>query len=57
MKSLVMSRHNLALGVALVLLLVALFKPAIPMKREVRSYLFVVDVTQSMNTVDMRAEP
>jgi mxaL protein len=53
MKKLVMSRHNLALGMALVLLLVALFKPAIPMKREVRSYLFVVDVTQSMNTVDM----
>ncbi len=53
MKSLVMSRHNLALGAALALLLVALFKPAISMKREVRSYLFVVDVTQSMNTVDM----
>lgn len=47
------SRHNLVLGLALVLLLAALFKPALPMKREVRSYLFVVDITQSMNAVDM----
>jgi len=48
-----MSRHNLAFSLALALLVAALFKPAIPMKREVRNYLFVVDVTQSMNTVDM----
>lgn len=47
------SRRNLVLGLALVLLLAALFKPALPMKREVRSYLFVVDITQSMNAVDM----
>ena len=53
MRKLLMSRHNLVFSLALALLVAALFKPAIPMKREVRNYLFVMDVTQSMNTVDM----
>ena len=39
---------------ALILLIAALFHPAIPLKRDLRNYLFVVDVTQSMNTADMR---
>ena len=44
------------LSVALVLLLVALFRPSINVQREIYSYLFVVDITQSMNTVDMVLE-
>lgn len=38
---------------ALILLLLACSKPTLMMDREVRSYLFVVDITQSMNVEDM----
>jgi len=53
MKFLLNARQHWALLTAILLLIVSMFNPAIPMKREVRSYLFVVDVTQSMNTEDM----
>lgn len=40
------------LGAALILLLIAYFQPAIPLKRNIYSYLLVVDISQSMNVVD-----
>lgn len=41
------------LSIALVLLTVALFKPTIPIKRNIYSYMLVADISQSMNVVDM----
>lgn len=37
---------------ALLLLIVALFNPRIPIKRDIYSYMLVADISQSMNTVD-----
>lgn len=46
-------RHDTALLLAaFVLLVVALFNPKIPIKRDIYSYIFVVDISQSMNTID-----
>ena len=42
------------LSAALLLLIIALFKPTIPIKRDIYSYLFVTDISQSMNVVDMQ---
>lgn len=40
------------LTLALILLLIALFKPTVPIKREIYSYLLVADISQSMNVMD-----
>lgn len=40
------------LAAALLLLIVALFNPAVPIKRNIYSYMLVADISQSMNTVD-----
>ncbi len=40
------------LTVALLLLVIALFNPRIPIKRDIYSYILVADISQSMNTVD-----
>lgn len=46
-------RRDTALLLAAFLLLVtALFKPTIPIKRDIYSYLLVVDISQSMNVLD-----
>ncbi|OIR12403.1 hypothetical protein GALL_61020 [mine drainage metagenome] len=46
-------RHDAALlSGALLLLIIALFNPKIPVKRDIYSYLFVTDISQSMNVVD-----
>ncbi len=46
-------RHDAALLLgALLLLIIALFNPKIPVKRDIYSYLFVTDISQSMNVVD-----
>ena len=48
-------RHRMdmaLLGAAFVLLVVALFKPTLPIKRDIYSYIFVVDISQSMNVID-----
>lgn len=37
---------------ALILLIAAILNPQIPLKRDVFSYAFVIDISQSMNTVD-----
>ncbi len=42
------------LGAALILLLIALLKPTIPVKRNIYSYMLVADISQSMNVVDMQ---
>jgi mxaL protein len=42
------------LSAALVLLLIALFKPTIPVKRNIYSYMLVADISQSMNVIDMQ---
>lgn len=44
------------LTIAFLLLAFSLSHPTISLKRPVHDYLFVVDVTQSMNTVDMRLD-
>lgn len=38
------------------LLLLALFQPSIPVKHNIYSYFFVIDITQSMNVVDMKVK-
>ncbi len=53
MKQLLKNQDSLLLIMALVMLLLALFRPTIPLKRDLHNFLFVVDVTQSMNTADM----
>jgi len=46
--------QNILIVVAIALLFTALLNPAVPMQRDLRTYLFVVDITQSMNTVDLK---
>ncbi len=46
-------RKDMALlGAAFLLLVMALFKPTVPIKRDIYSYIFVVDISQSMNVID-----
>ena len=40
------------LGLALLFLIIAMFKPTVPVKRDIYSYFMVVDITQSMNVKD-----
>ncbi|ROH88190.1 VWA domain-containing protein [Pseudomethylobacillus aquaticus] len=50
-------RHRLdvaLLALALLLLIAALFKPTVPVKRDIYSYMLVADISQSMNAPDMR---
>jgi mxaL protein len=42
------------LSAALLLLIIALFRPTAPVQRDIHTYLLVVDITQSMNAEDMR---
>jgi len=42
------------LAAALLLLIVALFRPTVPVQRDIHTYLLVVDITQSMNAEDMQ---
>lgn len=41
------------LCIALILLLIALFKPTVPVMRDIYSYILVADISQSMNVKDM----
>lgn len=47
-------RETVMLACALLLLLLALLRPTLPIKRDIYTYLLVVDITQSMNAEDMR---
>lgn len=38
---------------ALMLLLIAVFRPMVPIKRDIYTYLLVADISQSMNVIDM----
>lgn len=49
-------RDAALLGGAALLLLIALFRPTINMQRDIYSYMLVVDITQSMNVVDMKVD-
>ncbi|MES2181818.1 MAG: vWA domain-containing protein [Pseudomonadota bacterium] len=50
-------RHDATLLLAaLLLLIIALFNPKIPVKRDIYSYMFVVDITQSMNVIDKKLD-
>ncbi len=40
------------LSAALLLLIIAMFKPTVPIKRDIYSYIFVTDISQSMNVKD-----
>jgi mxaL protein len=44
------------LAAALILLLVAALRPTVPLQRDIHTFLLVVDITQSMNTVDMQLD-
>lgn len=44
------------LAISLGLLLFALLKPSVPIKHNIYSYFLVLDITQSMNTVDMKLD-
>ncbi|OYY48284.1 MAG: hypothetical protein B7Y48_10280 [Methylophilales bacterium 28-44-11] len=47
-------RRDLALlAIAFILLVIAMFKPTWPIKRDIYSYIFVTDISQSMNVKDM----
>ncbi len=41
------------LSMALLMLIIALFKPTVPIKRDIYSYILVADISQSMNVKDM----
>lgn len=46
-------RHDITLLLAaLLLLILAIFNPKIPVKRDIYSYILVADISQSMNVVD-----
>lgn len=47
-------RETVLLAAALLLLVAALLRPTLPLKRDIYTYLLVADITQSMNTIDMR---
>jgi mxaL protein len=50
-------RHDVALlAAALLLLFVAILRPALTVQRDIHTYLLVIDITQSMNTEDMRID-
>lgn len=50
-------RHDIALlAAALLLLLAAILRPALTVQRDIHTYLLVIDITQSMNTEDMRLD-
>jgi mxaL protein len=52
-----LERDSFCLITALILLLSAvLFDPTFTLKQEIRSYFFVVDISQSMNVEDVRAD-
>lgn len=49
-------RDSALLLAALTCLLIALFKPTIPLKHNIYSYILVADISQSMNVIDMKVD-
>lgn len=48
------NKDSVLLGSALLLLLVAMLRPTIPVKHDIYTYLLVADISQSMNTPDIK---
>jgi mxaL protein len=49
-------REVAMLVAALLFLLLSALRPTVPLQRDIRTYLLVVDITQSMNAVDMQLD-
>lgn len=49
-------RDTALLGGALLFLIAALFKPSIPIKHNIYTYLLIADISQSMNAIDMSVD-
>jgi mxaL protein len=49
------NKDSALLGGALILLIVAMFRPTVPIKHNIYTYLLVADISQSMNTPDIEA--
>ncbi|MBA3695676.1 MAG: VWA domain-containing protein [Methylotenera sp.] len=49
-------RDSALLLAAFICLMLALFKPTIPLKHNIYSYILVVDISQSMNVIDMKLD-
>lgn len=49
-------RNGLNLWLALLTLLIAILNPKVNLPRDIRNYVFVVDITQSMNVRDMQLD-
>lgn len=47
------NKDSALLGGALLLLVVALFRPTVPIKHDIFTYMLVADISQSMNTPDI----
>jgi mxaL protein len=48
------NRDSALLGGALLLLIAAMFRPTVPVKHDIYTYLLVADISQSMNTPDIK---
>jgi mxaL protein len=48
------NRDSALLGAALILLVAAMFRPSVPIKHNIYTYMFVADISQSMNTQDIK---
>jgi mxaL protein len=48
------NKDSALLGGALLLLIVALFRPTVPIKHNIFTYMLVADISQSMNTPDVK---
>ena len=48
------NRDTALLSGALLCLIIALLKPTVPIKHNIYTYLLIADISQSMNTVDMK---
>ncbi|MFW5432606.1 MAG: VWA domain-containing protein, partial [Methylophilaceae bacterium] len=49
------NKDSVLLGGALLLLVVALLRPTVPIKHNIFTYMLVADISQSMNTPDIKA--
>jgi len=48
------NKDSILLGCALLLLVVAIFRPTVPVKHNIYTYMLVADISQSMNTPDVK---
>jgi mxaL protein len=48
------NKDSALLGSAFLLLIIAMFRPTVPVKHDIYTYLLVADISQSMNTPDIK---